>query len=161
MSKVVVKHYEKNKMLTKQVKENKAKKDYTMEKKKEGENHHLQNLKHLKMEREEKIQALRSKFDKQEENKKNVTHSLNEFMSAKKESNMYRMFDHNEKMKKIRRGQSAYKKNLVEKIIEKGNRGREISERKYRMSEIALHNSLIIRDQFHQGLDNLKEIDRN
>jgi len=74
---------------------------------------------------------------------------------------MYRMLDHNEKLKKVRRGQSAYKRHLVEKIIEKSNRGREISERKFRVSEIAIQNSQLIRDQFQNGVENLKEIDRN
>ena len=67
-------------------------------------------------------------------------------MSSKKESNIYRMLDHTDKMKKVKRGQSAYKKHLVEKILEKGNRVREISERKCRVSEIAVLNSYAMRD---------------
>jgi len=56
MEKVILKHHEKSKMLNKQQRENKAKKDYLMEKKKEGENHLKQKLKHIDMEREEKLE---------------------------------------------------------------------------------------------------------
>ena len=81
---------------------------------------------------------LKDKFLRQEESRKNVDHSLHEFMSTKKESNMYRFLDHDEKMQKVRRGQSAYKKNLVDRILEKSNRAREVSDRKFRVSEIAV-----------------------
>ena len=52
MSKVIMKHHEKNKLLSKQVKESKAKMDYILGKKKEGENHLKQNLRQLNMERD-------------------------------------------------------------------------------------------------------------
>ena len=51
-------------------------------------------------------------------------------MSAKREENMFRRLDHGEKFKRVKRGQSAYKRHLVEKILEKGNRGRDVSDRK-------------------------------
>ena len=62
-------------------------------------------------------------------------------MSAKKEENMFKFMDANENLKKVKRGHSAYKRNLVDKIIEKGVRGRDVSERRYRVSELAMVNS--------------------
>ena len=41
-------------------------------------------------------------------------------------------------MQKVKRGQSAYKKHLVDKLMEKGNRARDVSERRYRVSEMAI-----------------------
>ena len=64
-----------------------------------------------------------------------------DYMSAKKEENMFKFLDQGENLKKIRRGHSAYKRQLVEKIIDKGTRGRDISERRYRVSEMAIQNS--------------------
>lgn len=61
-----------------------------------------------------------------------------DYMSAKKEENMFKFLDVTENLKKVKRGHSAYKRHLVDKIIEKGARGRDISERRYRVSELAI-----------------------
>lgn len=50
---------------------------------------------------------------------------------------MFRQMDHNEQLMKVKRAQSAYKRHLAAKIMEKGNRGRDISERQKKLSELA------------------------
>jgi Na+-transporting NADH:ubiquinone oxidoreductase subunit NqrA len=59
-------------------------------------------------------------------------------MSAKKEETLFKFMDQGENLLKVKRGHSAYKRQLVDKIIEKGIRGRDISERRYRVSELAI-----------------------
>ena len=61
-----------------------------------------------------------------------------EFMNAKKETHMFKFLDQGENMQKVKRGQSAYKKHLVDKLMVKGNRARDVSERRYRVSEMAI-----------------------
>jgi hypothetical protein len=62
-------------------------------------------------------------------------------MSAKKEEGMFKFMDQGENLQKVKRGHSAYKRQLVDRIMEKSIRGRDISERKYRVSEQAIQNS--------------------
>ena len=38
---------------------------------------------------------------------------------------------------KVKRAQSAYKRHLAAKLVEKGSRGRDISERHKKLSELA------------------------
>jgi hypothetical protein len=64
-----------------------------------------------------------------------------EYMNAKKESHMFKFLDQGENMSRVKRGQSAYKRHLVDKLLEKGNRARDVSERRYRVSELAIQNS--------------------
>ena len=40
---------------------------------------------------------------------------------------MFRQLDHQENIKKLKRGQSAYKRHLIERLIEKGDRAKEIA----------------------------------
>ena len=84
-----------------------------------------------------------------------------DYMSAKKEENMFKFMDQGENLKKLKRGHSAYKRQLVDKIIDKGIRGRDISERRYRVSEMAVQNSQNMRLQLQEGFNNLTEIERN
>jgi hypothetical protein len=51
---------------------------------------------------------------------------------------MFKFMDQGENLKKVRKGHSAYKRHLVEKIIDKANRGRDVSERRTRVSELAI-----------------------
>ena len=77
--------------------------------------------------------------------KKQMADSKQEYMSAKKEENMFKFMDLGENRQKLKRGQSAYKRHLVDKIIEKGARGKDISVRRERVSEMAVKNSQQIR----------------
>ena len=97
------------------------------------------------MEREERNEKLQEKFDKIEQQKKNIDSSHLEFMSTKREQNLFKIRDHRKVLNRIQRGQSAKKSALMEKLMEKGNRGREISERKNRISEMAIINQQNIR----------------
>lgn len=63
-----------------------------------------------------------------------------EFMSLRKENNMYRVLEHQENLKRLRRGQSAYKRHLIERLMEKGDRGKDIQQRRNRMSDMAMQN---------------------
>lgn len=90
--------------------------------------------------RNDKLKGLQKKFDKIDQSKKNLEKSQIDYMSAKREENMFRRLDHGEKFKRVKRGQSAYKRHLVEKILEKGNRGRDVSDRKIRIQELAIQN---------------------
>ena len=49
-----------------------------------------------------------------------------EYMSLRKENNMYRVLEHQENVKKLKRGQSAYKRHLIERLMEKGDRAKDI-----------------------------------
>lgn len=73
-----------------------------------------------------------------DESKRVIENSKYDYSSALKEQNMFKFMDQGENLKKVKRGHSAYKRNLVEKIIEKGQRGRDVSERRYRVSELAI-----------------------
>lgn len=90
---------------------------------------------------------LQEKFEKMDNNKRQIDNSKLEYMSAKKEETLFKFMDQGENMSKVKRGHSAYKRHLVDKIIEKGIRGRDISERRYRVSELAVQNSQQIRQQ--------------
>ena len=83
-----------------------------------------------------------------EHSKKSLDNSMIEFRSALKETNVFKQLDHEENMKKVRKGQSAYKQLLVDRIMEKSNRGKDISDRKVKISDMAMHNSQLIRDQY-------------
>ena len=61
-----------------------------------------------------------------------------EILSLRKENNMFRQLDHQENLKKLRRGQSAYKRHLIEKLIEKGDRAKDIAIRRNRQSDMAV-----------------------
>ena len=74
---------------------------------------------------------------------------------------MFKFMDQGENLKKLKRGHSAYKRQLADKIIDKGIRGRDISERRYRVSEMAVQNSQNMRLQLQEGFNNLTEIERN
>ena len=52
---------------------------------------------------------------------------MQEFLSMRKEINMFRQIDHHENIKKLKRGQSAYKRHLIERLIEKGDRAKDIA----------------------------------
>ena len=56
----------------------------------------------------------------------------------RKEINMFRQIDHHENIKKLKRGQSAYKRHLIERLIEKGDRAKDIAYRRNRMSDMAV-----------------------
>jgi hypothetical protein len=66
-------------------------------------------------------------------------------MSAKKEETLFKFMDQGENLQKVKRGHSAYKRQLVDRIIEKSIRGRDISERRYKVSELAIQNSQQLR----------------
>ena len=67
---------------------------------------------------------------------------MTEFMSAKRENNMYKILDHEENLKKVQRGQSAYRNRLVEKLMEKSSRGKDIMDRKKKVTELAAQNQM-------------------
>ena len=96
-----------------------------------------------------------------DESKYMVQNSKLEYMYAKKEESMFKFMDQNENIKKLKRGQSAYKKALVGKILDKANRGRDVSERRTRVSELAIQNSHMMRMQLDMGISNLTQIERN
>lgn len=50
---------------------------------------------------------------------------------------MFKVMDHTENLLKVKRAQSAYKRHLAAKLVEKGSRGRDISERHKKLSELA------------------------
>ena len=49
-----------------------------------------------------------------------IDNSKLDYMSAKKEENMFKFMDQGEKLMKLKRGHSAYKRKLADKIIDKG-----------------------------------------
>jgi hypothetical protein len=67
--------------------------------------------------RQEKLYKVKRKFQKLDKSKQNLETSLVEFMSAKKEGNIYRMAMHEERMDRQKRIQSAKKETLLKKIM--------------------------------------------
>jgi hypothetical protein len=67
-------------------------------------------LKAINDERNEKQQMLRKKFEKMDNSKKFIDNSKLEYMSAKKEENMFKFMDQGENLSKVKRGHSAYKR---------------------------------------------------
>ena len=65
-----------------------------------------------------------------------------EILSMRKENNMFRQLDHQENLKKLKRGQSAYKRHLVERLIEKGDRAKDVAQRRNRMSDMAVQSGI-------------------
>ena len=80
----------------------------------------------LANERKYKIQKLDEKFSKGSEKVVNLRQNGQEFMNLRKENNMFKVLDHQENMKRLKRGQSAYKRHLIERLLEKGDRGKDI-----------------------------------
>mmetsp|Transcript_4715 Transcript_4715/g.8052 ORF Transcript_4715/g.8052 Transcript_4715/m.8052 type:complete len:228 (-) Transcript_4715:321-1004(-) len=113
MNKVVLKHHNKDKqlrLLNRQIKEESAMKN---EKKLQSMMHVKQNLKHIEEQRKEKMSRLQEKFNKLEMSKRGLDSSMVDYVSAKKESNMYKMMEHEDNLKQVKRGQSAYKRDLI------------------------------------------------
>lgn len=141
LNKVVLKHHNK---LLKQKKDEKLQRDerrFQIQKNMENDLMLKQKLKAINDERLEKELALKQKFDKMDNSKKFIDNSKIEFMTAKKEENMFKFMDQGENLNKVKRGHSAYKRQLAERILEKGQRGRDVSMRRYRVSELAIQNS--------------------
>ena len=69
--------------------------------------------------------------------------------------------DHQVNIKKLKRGQSAYKRHLIERLIEKGDRLKDIQQRRNRMSDMAIQNGMHVQSQFQQCISNINSIDRN
>jgi len=61
---------------------------------------------------------------------------------------MFKRLDHNQNIEKVKRVQSSYKRHLMERLIEKGSRGKEIRDKKSRLSEMAVQNTQSMRNQF-------------
>lgn len=161
MNKVVLKHHNKMIKFKKEEKKEKELKMYNEEKKRETELQIKNKQKEINNIRNEKMNMLKQKFAKLDNSKAQLDSSKMEYMNAKRDSHMFRFLDHGENLQRVRRGQSAYKRHLVDKILEKGNRARDISERRYRVSELAIQGSQQMRDQFQTASKNLVEIERN
>lgn len=78
-----------------------------------------------------------SKFNNIDKKKKALDDAKQNYTSAIKEANMFKQMDHSENLMKVKRAQSAYKRHLAAKLVEKGSRGRDISERHKKLSELA------------------------
>lgn len=69
--------------------------------------------------------------------------------------------DHSENLMKVKRAQSAYKRHLAAKLVEKGSRGRDISERHKKLSEYAKKTSEEIGLHYNNEITNMQEMQRN
>ena len=86
-------------------------------------------MKTLKQNEDERGKMLSKKFNQLDRRQKDLKDQITNYSSAIRESNMFRQMDHSEQLQKVRRAQSAYKRHLAAKIMDKANRGRDISER--------------------------------
>jgi hypothetical protein len=66
---------------------------------------------------EEKNSKLRHKFEVVENRASNYDNSLVDFMTAKRDQNEYKVAYHKQNLNRVRRVQSAYKRHLVEKLV--------------------------------------------
>lgn len=137
MNKVILKHYKKEQKMRKNNKDAKELAMFNQEKKIEAQTNFDTKLKNLKQNEDERGKQLSKKFNQLDRRQKDLKDSINNYSSAIKESNMFRQLDHNEQLQKVRRAQSAYKRHLAAKIMDKANRGRDISERQKKLSELA------------------------
>lgn len=76
-----------------------------------------QKLKELRRERDDNNEKLRDRFDNIIERGQNYDSSIVDFMTAKREQNEYKQQYHKQNLNRVRKVQSAYKRHLVEKLI--------------------------------------------
>lgn len=74
---------------------------------------------------------------------------------------MFKVLDHRENIKKLKRGQSAYKRHLIERLLEKGDRAKDIQQRRNRLSDLAMQNQIQTKSQFRACMQNIDSLDRN
>lgn len=129
MSKVIVKHHQKGKHLKQQQKAQKfeMKDSYFNKKKEEIETRMRGNMKTLREKKNSFTEKMNQKFQRMSDNQRAIDETKHVYKQCLREQHMLRMMDQNENLQKIRRGQTAYKMHLVEKIIEKGNRAKEVT----------------------------------
>ena len=59
-----------------------------------------------------------------------------------------KMAEHEQNMARLKKKENQHKQELVNKIIMKANRGREIITRKTKVADMALQNSIHLRDTY-------------
>jgi len=92
----------------------------------------------LARERQERASNYQDRYEQGLQRMDQVKLQEQEYTSIRKENNMFKVLDQQENARRLKRGQSAYKRHLIEKLIEKGDRGKEIQSRRNRLSEMAM-----------------------
>ena len=108
-----------------------------------------------------KRKDVNNKHKKAEQAKRDLDQSIMEYKTAKKEENQARMQEHNQKLEKIKRGQSAYKVHLVQKMIEKGQRCEGINQKREIKSQMAYRSCKDVRGMQNQTLQHYSRLDQN
>lgn len=82
-------------------------------------------------------------------------------MSIRKDNNMFRVLDQQENVKRLAKRQSAYKRHLIEKLVEKGDRGKELIQNRNILSAMAMQNQIQTRSEYQQQVKNIGDIAKN
>ena len=159
MGKVVMKHTEKEKLWKKQAKEKRDNRLFETEKRLEKEEQKKFKLKELQNVNLDRDRKLKEKFKTMDKGKININKSMVVFQKVLKEQHLFKKMDADENIEKLKRGHSAYKVQLVEKLLEKGMRAREISSRKINQTQMAQINSQMLRSQMQFSLNSMKDIE--
>lgn len=138
MNRVVLKHHDKDAQLVKQAKEQKALRAYAQASKNEGAVALKSKIHEIARERQERASGYQERYEQGLQRMDQVKLQEREYTSIRKENNMFKVLDQQENARRLKRGQSAYKRHLIERLIEKGDRGKEIQSRRNRLSEMAM-----------------------
>ena len=136
-TKVTIKRVEKDKHMKKMEKDTRENLDTKIDERKQKDEHKQDTFKEIMNNKKKKEQQWKMKFKNMDKSKDEINHSFAVFKQSLREMNMFKKLDQDCNMDKLKRGRSAYKAQLVESIIEKGSRGKEINERKNRVAQMA------------------------
>lgn len=92
--------------------------------------------------------------------KREVEQSILEYKQSLREVNMFKHLDQGENMQRLKRGRSAYREKLAERLIQKGQRALQISQKKSMASKLAYQNQVNFRQQLTHAKDAFKELER-
>lgn len=107
-----------------------------------------------------RTQSLKVKFQNMDKGVKEVRESINEYKQSLKEFNMFKHIESTENIQRLQRGRSAYRDKLAEKLIQKGQRAMQISQKKNQVSKMAYHNQVNFRQQLTTAQTVFKELEK-
>lgn len=119
---VTMKRHDKEKALQKREKNNKYILEAKAEKIRERQEVKQQAMAELIEAGKRKDRNLKNKFDKMEQGKQEVDQSIKDYKRTLREFNTFKQIDQEENLEKLRKGRSAYREKLAEKLLVKSQR---------------------------------------